>query len=144
RPEIDEPDRLDPLRAHVVELADPLRLALEIAVELLEACAPGTHVGFELPLLLVTEVESEVLETGLVLSELFAHALTLLLEGLTQVLLLPLPAPPELVDRDRRQFFGARLELGQELFDIAGSRVEELALDRLAGHAAVRFAERAL
>ena len=68
------------------------RLLLEVAVELLEADAPGAHVGFELALLLVVEVQRELLELRLVLLELLAHALALPLEGLAQVLLLALAA----------------------------------------------------
>ncbi len=57
------------------------------------------------------------------------------------------PAPTalaELLDGERRQLLGTRLELGQELFDVAGSRVEELALDDLAGCAAARVTKGAL
>ncbi len=67
-----------------------------------------------------------------------------LVEGLAQVLPLPLAALPELVDGERRQLLGARLKLGQELLDVAGRRGEELALYRFAGRAVARFAERAL
>ena len=71
--------------------------------------------------------ERELLELALVLGELLAHALALPLEGLAQVLLLPLAALAELLDRERRQLLGARLELRQELLDVARRRVEELA-----------------
>ena len=62
RPEVDEPDGLDALCAHFVELADALWLHLEISVELIEPAAPRAHVGFELALLLLVEIEGELLE----------------------------------------------------------------------------------
>src|SRR5438876_585290 len=145
RPEIDEPDWLDALRSHLVELSDALRLTVEVAIELLEATAPGAHVGFELALLVVVEVEAELPElVALVPGELFAHSLALTLEDLAQVFLLALAAPLELLDGKRCQFLRTRLELGQKLLYVAGGRVEQLALDRLAGHAAAGSAERAL
>src|SRR3990172_10460532 len=144
RPQVDQADRLNPLGAHLVELADALGLPLEVAVELLEARAPGAHVGFELAPLVVVEAERELLELRLGPRELLAHALALPLEGLAQVLLLALAALLELVDRDLRQRRGARLELGQELGDVTGCRGEKLLLDRLAGQAPVRFAERSV
>ncbi len=75
--------------------------------------------------------------------ELFAHALGLPLEGLAQVLVLLRAALPELVDGERRELLGPRLELGQELLDVAGRRGEEPPLDRFSGRAVVRVAERA-
>src|SRR5439155_11017719 len=145
RPEVDEPDRLDARRAHLVELADALRLAVEIAIELFEATAPGAHVGFELALLLVAEVEGQLPElVALVPGELLAHPLALTLEGFAQVLLLALAALLELLDGERCEFLRTRLELGQKVLYVAGGRVEQLALDRLAGHAAAGAAERTL
>ena len=73
-------------RLHLVELADPIGLPLEVAVELREPAAPGAHVGFELTLLLLVEVERELLaDPPLVLRQFLAHALALALEGLAQV-----------------------------------------------------------
>src|SRR5437762_1738384 len=76
-PEVDEADGLDTLSAHLVELADALRLTLEIAVKLLEARTPRAHVGFELALLFITKVESQLLEVALVLGEPLSNTFAL-------------------------------------------------------------------
>src|SRR3990172_5598540 len=92
RPQVDQADRLNPLGAHLVELTNAPGLPLEIAVELLEARAPGAHVGFELAPLVVVEAERELLELRLGLRELLANAVALPLEGGAQVIFLALAA----------------------------------------------------
>ena len=60
RPEVDEADRLDALRAHLVEVGDALGSRSRSRVELLEAPLPGAHVRLELAALLLVEVEREL------------------------------------------------------------------------------------
>jgi hypothetical protein len=45
---------------------------------------------------------------------------------------------------ERRQFLGPRLELRQQLLDVARRRLKELALDRLAWHRAAAVTQRAV
>src|SRR5207249_3590905 len=99
RPEVDEPDRLHAPRAHLVELPDALRLAREITAELIESVPPGAHVGLDLALLLLVEVECQLVELPFVPRQLLADALALALEGLAQVLRFLLAALAEPLDR---------------------------------------------
>ncbi len=77
-----------------------------------------------------------------VLRELLLDAPALALEGLAQVLLLPLAALPELLDGERREFLGPRLELGQEFVDVPARPLQAVPLDHLAGHVAVGIDQR--
>ena len=86
--------------------------------------APGAHVGFELALLFFAEIKGELLECALVLGKLFAHPLALPLKRFAQILLFPRAALLELLDGECRQFLGPRLELRQQLLDVARRRVE--------------------
>src|SRR5262249_55278748 len=98
----------DAPRAHLVEVADPLRLALRIPVELLQAAPPGPHVRFELSLLLLIEVQGHLLEVALVPAQFLTDALALPLERLAQVLRLPIAAFLEPFDCDGGQLFCPR------------------------------------
>src|SRR5262249_25771090 len=54
-PEIHEADRLDALRFNLIEIPNPLRLHLEVAVELGKAAVPRAHICLALSFLLVVE-----------------------------------------------------------------------------------------
>ena len=130
--------------AHLVERTDARRLALKVAVELLETGAPEANVRLNLMPLFVTELQRELRDPWLGLLELFAHARALPFQDLAQILLFPLATFPERLDRECRHLMGARLQLRQEIGDVAGRGGEELALDGVTGRVAARVNERGL
>ena len=103
RPEVDEPDRLDPLRPA------PRRSRGSAAARVSRSrsnCSRRLRqermLASSWRLSSSREVERELVEVPLVLGELFAHPLALALEGLAQVGRLPLAALAELLDRALR------------------------------------------
>ena len=132
RPEVDEADRLDALCADLVEVADALRLALEVAVELLEArCArsacrlrAGGFSSSSKSSVSCSSSRSCLASSSRTRSRWRSRVSRRSCASRS-------PRSPELLDRERGQLLGARLELGQELRDVARRRVEQLALDRL-------------
>src|SRR5437773_9814524 len=93
-PEIDEANRLDALGLHLVELANPVRLDSEIAVELRKPAPPRADVGLELPFRVLVEAERELLDRLAVdLRQLLADPLPLTHESRWKVTRLPCSSP---------------------------------------------------
>ena len=92
RPQINQSNRLDARRADLVEVTNPLRLSLEIVIELFETFAPRAHVCFELTLVILVVAKCQLLERALVFGELFTHAFELAFERLAKILFFALPA----------------------------------------------------
>src|SRR5262245_31544280 len=102
-PEVYEADRLDALRLNLVEVANPVGLDPEVAVELCEPAPPRAHVGLELPLLFLVEAERELFDpVAFDLGQLLAHPLSLSLQGLAEITRLPFSPLAQPPDRQRR------------------------------------------
>ena len=131
RPQVHEADRLHALRLHFVERPDAPRLLLQVAVELVEALAPVAHVRLELTPLVVVEVEGDLGVLALVAVELFDDALALAAKRLFEVARLPLAPLPQPAGRQLGDLVGARLELRQQLLDVARRGRQQLGPDDL-------------
>ena len=143
RPEVDEADGLDAAGADLVEGADPLvarargrgrtaRGARARSGCRIRSCRFSSS----------SKSEGELLESSLGLSKLLADSRRAgAREPRAALSLLVSPRRRSLAIAKSCQLFGARLQLGQEFLDIAGGRVEELALDDRAERAVRRIDE---